>query len=141
MTAAGYVAGREIAASAAQFVGVPFRLHGRTPAFGLDCIGLVAAAFEGAGLTAIPPTGYGLRNSDIRQALALAAVNGLNDVSGPVQPGDILLVRPGPAQFHLLVAEHGTSFIHAHAGLRRIVRTPGPLPWPIDRQWRHIFEE
>ena len=36
--------GAAIAAAARALVGVPFRLQGRDPALGLDCVGLVGAA-------------------------------------------------------------------------------------------------
>ena len=49
--------------------------------------------------------------------------------------GDVLLLRPGPAQVHLAIVGAG-GLIHAHAGLGRIVLTPPPLPWPIERHWR-----
>lgn len=123
--------GRHAALAAQALVGTRFRLHGRDPATGLDCVGLVAAA-----LGATAPNGYRLRNRDIAAALAFAPAAGLTDVSGTIEPGDVLLVRSGPAQHHLLVAGARGGFIHAHAGLRRVVATPGPLPWPVERHWR-----
>lgn len=128
--------GDRLAQAAQSLVGAPFRLHGRDPALGLDCVGLVHAAFAAAGLPVDAPRTYALRNTRIDDALAFAGRAGLVDAEGPVAPGDILLVRPGPAQFHLLVAVHTARFVHAHAGLRRVVATPGPLPWPISRHWR-----
>ena len=52
------------------------------------------------------------------------------------EPGDLLLVNPGPAQVHLLVFAGTRGFIHAHAGLGRVVRTPAPCPWSIAIIWR-----
>ena len=123
--------GREVALAAQTLVGTRFRLHGRDPATGLDCVGMVAAA-----LGATAPIGYRLRNRDIAAALAFAPAAGLAEVSGPIEPGDVLLVRSGPAQHHLLVAGPNGGFIHAHAGLRRVVATPAPLVWPVERHWR-----
>ena len=40
--------GAAIAAAARALVGVPFRLQGRDPALGLDCVGLVGAAMRAA---------------------------------------------------------------------------------------------
>lgn len=125
-----------LAQAAAHFIGVPFRLHGRNPAIGLDCVGLLAAALEATGRTVAAPQNYGLRNSDISAALTLAAQNDLSQARGAIRCDDVLLVQPGPAQFHLLIAEHRNSFIHAHAGFRRVVRMPGPLDWPVTRHWR-----
>lgn len=53
-------------------------------------------------------------------------------------PGDVLLVRPGPAQVHLLVCARDGRFVHAHAGLRRVVAMPGPHGWPVLRHWRPV---
>jgi cell wall-associated NlpC family hydrolase len=120
-----------VALAAEALIGVPFRLYGRDPATGLDCVGLVALA-----LGADAPRDYRLRNRDISSALALAPFAGLADADGPVEPGDVLLARSGPAQHHLLIADTRGGFVHAHAGLRRVVATPGPLPWPVERRWR-----
>ena len=123
--------GLDVALAARALIGVRFRLHGRDPATGLDCVGLVAAA-----LGVAAPIRYRLHNRDISAALAFAPTAGLTDVCGPIEPGDVLLVRSGPAQHHLLVAGPDEGFIHAHAGLRRVVATPAPLVWPIERHWR-----
>jgi cell wall-associated NlpC family hydrolase len=64
------------------------------------------------------------------------ARSGLADAASPLAPGDVLLVRPGPAQHHLVIAAAAGGFVHAHAGLGRVVLTPAPLDWPIDRHWR-----
>lgn len=134
--------GEAVARAAEALVGAPFRLHGRDPRWGLDCIGLVAAALEGAGLPAEPPTRYGLRNRDIGDPDALALRSALRPVRGLPVPGDVLLVRPGPAQVHLLVrARRDDRFVHAHAGLRRVVAMPGPLQWPVIGHWRPVEED
>jgi hypothetical protein len=36
----------------------------------------------------------------------------------------------------LLLTAPPHGFVHAHAGLRRVVTTPAPLPWPIECHWR-----
>lgn len=124
-----------LAQASARFVGVTFRLHGRNPATGLDCVGLVASALAAIGRTPVVPQDYALRNSEITKLLAFAAANAFEHRAGPIETDDLILVRPGPAQFHLLIAEHSGSFIHAHAGLRRVVRMPGPLGWTVHRHW------
>lgn len=133
--------GKAVARAAEALVGTPFRLHGRDRRRGLDCIGLVAAALESAGLQAEPPSGYGLRNRAIGDPDLLAQRSALRPVEGAPMVGDVLLVRPGPAQVHLLVCAPDGGFIHAHAGLRRVVAMLGPLPWPVLRHWRPIEEE
>ncbi|MBX7536428.1 peptidoglycan endopeptidase [Qipengyuania sp. GH1] len=130
------------AAAAERLVGTPFRLHGRDPAHGLDCVGVVLCALrrcgvDGGGFT----PRYGLRNSSIAALLPMAAALGLREVEGGRQRGDVLLVRAGPAQQHLLVITEGVStggdrFVHAHAGLRRVVLQHGADAWPPIRHWR-----
>lgn len=128
------------AAAAEALVGAPFRLHGRDPAHGVDCIGLVGVALERCGRRVRYPHGYRLRNADAKPWLGLAAANGLVSAAGPVRRGDILLVTPGPAQHHLLVALGGGWFVHAHAGLRRVVRhQPDPAP-VAQAHWRPVPE-
>lgn len=123
--------GAAIAEAAQSLVGTPFRLHGRDPRFGLDCIGVASVALLRAGLANNPPQGYRLRGHDLAGWENLISQNGLAQGSAPVQPGDLLIVRPGPAQLHILVATDHGHFVHAHAGLRRVVIMPGPSPWPI----------
>ena len=131
--------GAALAAAAERLIGVPFRLHGRDPVRGLDCVGLVAAALAEAGRPALAPVGYRLRQVAIDGLLGAAATSGLAETAGPIEPGDVLLVRPGPAQHHLVVAAAG-GFVHAHAGLGRIVLTPPPLAWPVEHHWRLAAE-
>ena len=132
----GTMTGAQLAVAAEALVGAPFRLHGRDPASGLDCVGVAAAALSKIGRAVREPDGYGLRNRSIARLLALAEANGFAEARGPLAAGDLLLVRPGPGQHHLLLAAGPDRFIHAHAGLRRVVAQPGPLPWPIERRWR-----
>lgn len=124
--------GADFAGRAEALAGVRFRLHGRDPAHGLDCVGLVACALDGAEA----PAGYALRNSSIVHHLAFAKAAGFVAARGPVERGDLVLAVPGPAQHHLLVALGADRFVHAHAGLGRVVIQPGPLAWPIAAHWR-----
>ena len=130
------MSGCALAEAAERLIGTRFRLHGRDPATGLDCVGLLVAALAAIGRDPPVPRGYGLRNSDIAPVLAFAAPMGLVPAEGPQLPGDVLLVCAGPLQEHLLIAAAAPRFIHAHAGLRRVVATPGPLAWPLLRHWR-----
>lgn len=119
------------AAAAESLLGAPFRLGGRDPATGLDCVGLVACA-----LGAEAPQGYGLRNSCIARHLVFVERAGFVPAIGPLARGDLILTRPGPAQQHLLVALERDRFVHAHAGLRRVAMHHGLLPWPEVARWR-----
>lgn len=127
--------GERIAKAATSFVGTPFLLGGRDPATGLDCIGLVAASLEATGIRCAFPSGYGLRNTNIETLLAKAVPASMIRVSETVVLGDILMLRPGPGQHHFGIAVN-SGFVHAHAGLRRVVMTPGSPSTPALAHWR-----
>lgn len=124
------------ATEAERLEGTRFRLHGRDPATGLDCIGLAACALARAGGKATAPRHYALRNLDIGRFLNGGRPDGFEPVTGAPRRGDLLLVRPGPAQHHVLIALSPHRFVHAHAGLRRVVIQHGPHRWPVIHHWR-----
>lgn len=128
--------GAAIAGHARTLVGSRYRLQGRDPHKGLDCVGVVLCCLDAAGRSLAFPATYGLRAPDIAPLLALGEAAGAARVSGRPEPGDILLVRPGPAQHHLIVALGAAGFVHAHASLRRVVETPFPSLWPVLCHWR-----
>ncbi|HEY0621766.1 NlpC/P60 family protein [Sphingomonas sp.] len=110
-------------------IGAKFRLHGRTVADGLDCVGLAGLAFG-----AVVPRGYSLRSGDTAQMIAGIAAAGLVR-AGDARAGDLVLFRAGPGQLHLGI-DGGGSVIHADAALRRVVERPGTAPWPELMRWR-----
>ena len=122
--------------AAADLVGTPFRLHGRDPATGLDCVGLVCAALAATGAKPIAPHGYTLRNLAVDQWLGLAEQSALVNSPGLIHAGDVLLVAIGPCQHHLAIAENADNIIHAHAGLRRVVRQSRAPDWRVCAKWR-----
>ena len=128
--------GEQLGAAALRLVGAPFRLHGRDPDFGIDCVGLVATAMRDAGLEPVIPEGYRLSNKRAESWFGCASACGWVEASGDFEAGDLLLVEPAPTRSHLLLALSQSTFIHSHAGLRRVVLTPGPLPWPVRCHWR-----
>lgn len=123
-----------IVAGARRAVGSRFRLQGRDPALGLDCVGLVAVALAADGHPGRVPADYALRSGDVAKAEALLRAAGLVlIVEG--EPGDVVLLRPGASQLHLaILSEDGV--IHADAMLRRVVERPGALPFPVVGTWR-----
>lgn len=126
--------GASLAIAASQFIGTPFRLHGRDPRRGLDCVGLLVVSMRAIGAEVSDPSGYGLRNRSIDSHLEKFRLSSFVSASGEMESGDILVVRPGPGQHHILICHGRSGFVHAHAGLGRVVRSSGPSPWQV---WRH----
>jgi murein DD-endopeptidase / murein LD-carboxypeptidase len=112
-------------------IGKSFRLHGRDPDTGLDCVGLVALLY---GRIDDVPIGYTMRGTQgVRWIMLLDQLATRRD-DGLMAPGDVLLMEAGPAQYHLGVWT-GDGLIHADAGLRKVVETPGPVRWPLLGVW------
>lgn len=128
--------GPEVAAAAKALVGAPYRLNGRDPMTGLDCLGVVAVALALAGWPERLPLRSTLHRSDIGDVALIAQSVGLVRAHGVAIAGDILLVRCSAIQPHLLIAADGDRFIHAHAALRRVVLGPVDAAWSVAGHWR-----
>lgn len=131
--------GPALARAAEGLAGTPFRLHGRDPRTGLDCIGLIDCALAAIGRKALFPNGYALRTGQWPDLDRIAAGRGFAQASGQVLPGDVLLLKPSACQMHFAIAglRDGT-WIEAHAGLRRVVVTAISDRFPIVRRWRLV---
>ncbi len=136
MTLAAKLTPESLAAAALSLVGVPYRLHGRDPERGLDCIGVFAAALDRAGGAIRLPNGYAMRRLLLPETQGFASELGFVQASGAAQMGDVVFLAPGPCQFHLAIMLDAASAVHAHAGLRRVVRSPLPAEWPVIEHWR-----
>lgn len=114
-------------------VGTPFRPQGRNPTDGLDCVGLCLSAYR------IPAEAirrdYRLRG-DHRQEVLAALLPWFRRITRRERrAGDLLLLAVAPDQLHLAIqTKHG--FVHADAGLRRVVETPGEPEWPMIAAYR-----
>ncbi len=96
-------------------------------------MGLVALALA---RTAGIPTGYALRGGSVEGHVATIRALRLTKRRGEPRAGDVLLMQPGPQQFHLGLWT-GESLIHADAQLRRVVERPGVPPWPVVAAWHN----
>lgn len=137
----GTDAGAQLALAGEELIGSPFRLYGRNPETGLDCVGLVTASLSKIGRIAQAPKGYALRNVGVGQWLSLVAANGFEPCIDETRRGDLIMTRPGPGQFHLLIATGPRHVIHAHAGLGRVVRQPLDIPALVEARWRLTAHE
>ncbi|NBC37698.1 hypothetical protein GTZ99_14175 [Novosphingobium sp. FSY-8] len=127
--------------AALETVGIPFRLHGRDWRTGLDCLGVIAEALRRINRPCDLPLDYQLRNTRLTGTDRWAATLGFGSVQGPVQPGDVLLLRLKLHQHHFMIAAPGGGYVHAHAGLRRVVHSPAAPDDQILMQWRLLGEE
>jgi murein DD-endopeptidase / murein LD-carboxypeptidase len=127
------MAGDMVAALALQQVGTAFRVHGRQPGLALDCVGLTAHALQLRNV----PADYSLKGCYLE--IISGCLDGVagQQISTDTVPcaGDVALVQCAPRHHHLMIhAAYG--WVHAHAGLRRVVHMPGASPWPIIALWR-----
>lgn len=109
------------------FVGVRFRPQGRGQE-ALDCVGLVIAAFD------IPaeatPRNYRLRGQDRDAVEAQLAIHFRRVPLPKLHAGDVMLLQAARDQLHLAVRTPD-GFVHAHAGVGKVVETPGLPEWPL----------
>ena len=116
-------------------VGVPFRAQGCDPATGVDCVGLVWAAYAAAGERLLRPVGYPLRGWARGRIEAALAAAGFVPVAGAARDGDVALIAYAAGQFHLgLIGP--ASMVHAHAGLRLVVEAPFDAAAEGAARWR-----
>ena len=128
--------GERLAEAGRGLVGCRFRLHGRDPDTGLDCVGVLAVAMARAGFRADWPLDYALRSQGLVKAVSMAGDWGFAPVNGARWPGDVMMIRVGPCQSHLVLCEQGGAVIHAHAGLRRVVLSPSRPDGEVIGHWR-----
>ncbi len=130
------MAGPELAGCARTMIGTPFRFKGRDERTGVDCIGLVVLASAKAGCTLSLPNSYALRQADFADSEELARSAGLVAIAGPPRPGDIVEFEVSATQRHLAIVDTGHLYIHAHAGLGRVVLGPADPVWRQRFIWR-----
>jgi cell wall-associated NlpC family hydrolase len=127
-------------AAAQAMVGVRFRPQGCDPATGLDCAGLLWVAYAAAGRRLVRPGDYPLRGWRRERVEAALAAAGFQPAIGRARVGDAVLIALAAGQFHLgLIGT--TTFVHAHAGLRRVVETPLDAALLAAPRWRLVQEK
>ena len=124
------------ASEAEGLVGSPFRLHGRDPEHGLDCVGVALVALRRCGIGAPDTGGYTLRLGEPARFAQRARGYGFEPACGNLLPGDLVFLRPSPCQLHLAIVSMQGGIVHAHAGLRRVVHQPPIDDWAQQSHWR-----
>lgn len=118
--------------AALELVGVPFRLHGRDPGLGLDCVGVARVA---VGARVEVPERYGFRGGSAKSWSAAIDACGMVRRGDTGGVGDVVLIDCGRGQFHVAVAGPASA-VHAHRGLGRVVETPGLPAGAVVGRWR-----
>jgi hypothetical protein len=109
-------------------VGVPFRPQGRDVQHGLDCVGLCLAAYRIP--TELVRRDYRIRGDHRGEVMTSLPGWFRRVVRGRARAGDLLVLAVADDQLHLAVRTDD-GFVHADAGLRRVVNTPGEPQWPV----------
>jgi cell wall-associated NlpC family hydrolase len=124
-------------AAAEALIGVRFRLQGRDAATGLDCVGVIVAAYAAVGVRLAALDDYALRGVSLARAEAAIAQTGLRRTRGRIVTGDVGLFALPARQLHLALLAPG-KIIHADAGMRRVALAPANrLPAAASR-WRWV---
>lgn len=114
-------------------IGTPFRLQGRDPASGLDCVGLVLKSF--ALCEERFPRAYSLARHSLIEMDDCARSCFRRVARTQARRGDVLVFKVGERRLH--VALHaGDRFIQADAAIGRVVERPLPAEWPLMRVYR-----
>ena len=120
--------GEQAMARARALIGTRFVAQGRDPAIGLDCVGLALLAY---GIDpATVSDDYRLRGPHRGAILRFAEAKFRRVSRRRLRSGDLLLLQPGAAQWHLGIWT-GDGLIHADIARRMIVERPGAIGWPV----------
>lgn len=122
----------DFAERARALVGTRFRPQGRGSE-GMDCVGVAMAVFD------VPAENvrrdYRIRGDHEAEIRAWLANLFCRVRRNELRSGDLMLMRVAKDQLHLGVrTERG--FVHAHAGVKRVVETPGIPEWPLAAVYR-----
>jgi murein DD-endopeptidase / murein LD-carboxypeptidase len=131
------VARAAIAQRALDEIGTPFRLFGRTAGKALDCVGLALVALAPHLPSGVLAPRYSMRGDYAARARDFLAHSVLTEMETiePACVGDLVLASLGPTQLHFLICT-ASGWVHADAGLGRVVLRPGALEWLVRGVWR-----
>jgi hypothetical protein len=117
----------DYAERARALVGTRFRPQGRSETE-LDCVGVILSTF---GLAADSVRrDYRLRG-DHRSEIESELTERFRRVpKSQLRSGDVMLLEVAAEQLHLAVRT-GLGFVHGHAGIGRVVETPGLPEWRL----------
>lgn len=106
------ITGEDIGKSAYELIGIPYQLHGVDILVGLDCVGLLVAAFKTYGIDLIYPGTY--ENPPPPRMLLKYLNMNFKEVQREPITGDVLLLSVDANSQHLGIFYNG-CIIHASA--------------------------
>lgn len=122
----------DYAERARALVGTRFRLQGRGSE-GLDCVGVALAVFQVEASRV--PRNYRARGDHEAAVRAFLGADFRPVPASQVRRGDLMLMRVAADQVHLGIRTDA-GFVHADAGLKRVVEAPDMPVWPISAVYR-----
>jgi cell wall-associated NlpC family hydrolase len=123
--------------AARNYLGVPFAHQGRA-AFGMDCAGLLVLAEFDCGRVLRDVAAYG--KTPWKDGLEAALVDNYGaPVTGPIVPGDKLLMRFRREPQHIAIATDyflgGLGIIHTRSDLARGIQRGRVVEHRLDERW------
>jgi cell wall-associated NlpC family hydrolase len=115
-------------AAARACIGARFRLQGRDPATGLDCIGLVIWSAQQCGLCLPDASDYLLTDTPSRLDHAIARAPLKRVDVRDMAAGDMVRLLSGGQPLHLAISTR-ESLIHADVRLRKVVEHRLSADW------------
>jgi cell wall-associated NlpC family hydrolase len=128
-----------VIAEAESWIGTPYHHAARVKGAGVDCLTLLAEAYERAGVIAhaeIPfyPPDWNLHRS---AELYLGGVlEHAREIAGPPEPGDIAVFKFGRCFAHGAIVTAWPLLIHAHARAKMVLRGDATQPELAGREVR-----
>lgn len=116
-----------VIAAARASLGTPFHHQGRASGIGLDCIGLVAHAYQSAGFDIADCLDYGREPEGGRLQAALLAHGFVRAEN--ICEGDVLLFRFHGEPQHAAIALAPSLMIHAYAPVGKVVEAGMGETW------------
>lgn len=119
-----------VVAAARGWIGTPFHHAAQVKGVGVDCVHLIAAVYEEAGVTAhveIEPYSVQvmLHKAD-ETVIAYLLRYGREIAEAEAQPGDVVLYRVGRSYAHAaIIVDWPTRIVHAHALSGKVVEMDG----------------
>jgi cell wall-associated NlpC family hydrolase len=111
---------KKFAEAAESCVGAQFRLQGRDPAIGLDCVGLIAWCAKATGLQVTHIPAYTLTSTPVALVPALLHAGFSPRYSSVPHVGDVMVFDMGNCLNHAGVCL-GAHMVHADMRFRRVV--------------------